>query len=131
MMRVTAKEIAKRLEKIYKEEIRSYGKYEEICKGCNGWFSSAFDSPKEFQKKYLTSDFSFVNILASCLKNERRMLDFLCVCNPWALWHFDISLRESIEKLKGEGSKSSYSVPTSDVHFLKKFSLFVGRSGKK
>ncbi len=130
-MQATSKEIAKRLEKIYKEKICFYDKYKEICAGCNRWFSSAFDSPKEFQEKHLTTDSSFVNILASCLKSKRRMLDFLCVCNPWALWHFDISMRESIQRLKSEGDKSSYSMPTSDVHFLKNFSLFIGRSGKK
>lgn len=131
MIQASAKEIAKRMERIYKEKILSFDKYGEICKGCRHWFSSEFDSQEEFQERYAAFDFSFVNMLASCLISERRMLDFLCVCNPWALWHFDISLQKSIKELKSEGDKSSYSIPTSDVHFLKDFSLFLRRSGKK
>lgn len=123
MENISAKEIAVRLESLYKKEVESCLKYQTLVHGCKRWFSEKFDTPEQFRREFSTSDLAFVNILAACLKSNRRMIDFLSVCNPWAFWHFELSIRESIQTLKAQGTNTFYSVPNSDSSFLKKFSL--------
>ena len=125
MTEISAQEVANRLKLIYDEQILSCGKYLEICNGCRQWFSTEFDNPNEFQKRYIITDYSIVNILSLCLKSKRHMSDFLSICNPWALWHFDISIHKSILGFQEQGIVMQYSAPISDVQFLKRFALFV------
>lgn len=123
MENISAKEIAMRLECLYRNKVMTYPRYQDMVNGCQRWFKDQFESNEEFQNRYLISDLAFVNILAACLKSNRRMIDFLSVCNPWAFWHFELSIRESIQTLKAQGTNTFYSVPNSDSSFLKKFSL--------
>lgn len=123
MQSVSAKVIAMRLECLYRNKVMSYPRYQDMVNGCQRWFNDQFESNEEFQNQYLISDGAFVNVLASCLGSERRMLDFLCVCNVWAFWHFHLSIHESIKKLKLQEARTYYLAPSSDVQFLKKFAL--------